>query len=148
MTVSPAERLLARIDSVRRTGPGRWIARCPAHPDHRPSLSIREGEDGRVLIYCFAGCGAIDVLESLGLGWPDLYPMRLETYPRRKRDTRRLAPPIPARDALELLDQECLIVEIVANRLVEGDAVGKHRADLEIAAGRIAAIRLAWSVAP
>jgi len=148
MPADTVRHLLARLESVRRTGPGRWIARCPAHQDRRPSLSIREGEDGRILIHCFAGCGAIEILEALGLDWPDLFPKRLDIYPERKRTRRRQVPPIPARDALELLDQECLVVEMVANRLLEGDSIEQHRSDLEIAAGRIAAIRLAWSLAP
>ena len=29
---------------------------CPAHPDTRASLSINEGDDGRVLLHCHAGC--------------------------------------------------------------------------------------------
>ncbi len=46
------------------------MARCPAHDDRDPSLSIREGSDGRVLVKCFAGCGqnqVIAALRSLGL---------------------------------------------------------------------------------
>ncbi len=68
---APVERLLARLEAVRRTGPDRWLARCPAHEDRRPSLSIREGDDGRVLIYDFAGCGAADVVAALGLDLAD-----------------------------------------------------------------------------
>jgi hypothetical protein len=57
---------------------GRWhgrrgMARCPAHPDRTPSLSITQGEDGRPLLYCFGGCPqevVIDALRSLGM-WPD-----------------------------------------------------------------------------
>jgi DNA primase len=45
-----AEALLAHLDKVRRTGAGRWIARCPAHDDKSPSLAIRELDDGRTLI--------------------------------------------------------------------------------------------------
>ena len=32
-----------------------WMARCPAHDDHEPSLSI-EGGGGKVLVRCHAGC--------------------------------------------------------------------------------------------
>lgn len=51
-----------------RTGNG-WTARCPAHEDRNPSLSIREGREGRVLVKCFAGCDQnrfIDSLRSMG----------------------------------------------------------------------------------
>lgn len=55
-----------------RSGDG-WSARCPAHDDHRPSLSIREGADGRVLLHCFAGCSFDAVVEALGLSTTDLF---------------------------------------------------------------------------
>jgi len=45
-----AERLLAKLEGVRRTRVDRWIARRPAHDDRRPSLAIRELEDGRILL--------------------------------------------------------------------------------------------------
>ncbi len=67
-----AERLLGRLDGVVRTGERRWSARCPAHDDRSPSLSVRE--DGtRVLFHCHAGCAPEAVLAALGLGWRDLY---------------------------------------------------------------------------
>ena len=49
----------------------RWIARCPAHEDRSPSLSISE-RDGRILAHCFAGCpqaAVICALRARGL-WP------------------------------------------------------------------------------
>ena len=65
-------RLLGGLSCVRQTGSGRWIARCPAHEDRSPSLSIRDIDD-RVLVHCFAGCGVGDVLSSVGLTLADLY---------------------------------------------------------------------------
>ena len=141
--MTPVDRVLDQLDDAGRTGPASWKARCPAHKDRRPSLSIREGDDGRVLLYCFAGCGAIDVLDALGLDWSDLYPERLDTYPPT-RGPRRVAPPIPARDALEILDLESLTVAIITSRLAEGEPVEEHQAALQVAAGRIGAIRSAW----
>ncbi|MGB5159992.1 MAG: DNA primase [Thermoanaerobaculia bacterium] len=146
--MTPTERVLDSLAGVRRTGPGRWLALCPAHEDRRPSLSVREGDDGRALLYCFAGCGAVEVLDSLGLKWGDLYPERLETYPKTGRGARRTAPPIPARDALEILDQEALAVAIIATRLAKGEHVAQHREALQSAAGRIGAIHSAWKEAP
>jgi hypothetical protein len=63
--------VLSRLDAVRACGPDRWTARCPAHPDRRPSLSIRRGERG-VLLRCFAGCAYRDILAALGLAPADL----------------------------------------------------------------------------
>jgi putative DNA primase/helicase len=55
-----------------RRGESSWVARCPAHDDRHPSLSIAEGADGRLLLRCFAGCSwsAIKTaLEARSL-WP------------------------------------------------------------------------------
>jgi hypothetical protein len=38
-----------------RAGAG-WVAHCPAHDDRTPSLSIRDSDDGKVLVCCHAGC--------------------------------------------------------------------------------------------
>ena len=53
---------------ARQTGPGKWIARCPAHDDNNPSLSIGEGDNGRLLLYCHAGCSFEDIRKALGYG--------------------------------------------------------------------------------
>jgi putative DNA primase/helicase len=63
--------LLARLDGVRRTSTNSWVARCPAHDDRDPSLSVAL-RDGRALLHCFAGCSPEAVLEAVGLTWRDL----------------------------------------------------------------------------
>jgi putative DNA primase/helicase len=53
-----------------RKMPSGWIARCPAHEDRNPSLSLTDGEGGRLLVHCHAGCeqiAVIDALKALGL---------------------------------------------------------------------------------
>jgi hypothetical protein len=70
-----ASPLLNRLEGVRPAGPGRWYARCPAHKDKSPSLSICDTGE-RVLIHCFAGCDPTDILTAVGLAWKDLYPNR------------------------------------------------------------------------
>lgn len=47
--------ILAQLKNVKRQG-NEWQARCPAHDDSKPSLSVREGEGGKVLTHCHAGC--------------------------------------------------------------------------------------------
>jgi len=54
---------IARALKARRSGTG-WIAKCPAHDDRNPSLSIRDA-DGKVLFHCHAGCGQHEVIEAL-----------------------------------------------------------------------------------
>lgn len=63
---------IAKALGGRRVGTG-WMACCPAHDDRMPSLSVREGEGGKVLVHCHAGCdqaAVIDGLRARGL-WSD-----------------------------------------------------------------------------
>ena len=81
--------LLENLEAVRARGSGRWEARCPAHDDHRPSLSIHEGESG-VLLRCRAGCAFKDITGALGLSQRDLfYDAELDPRARRKPRTKR-----------------------------------------------------------
>lgn len=65
--------LLTRLDKV--TGkPPHWRARCPACFDKSPSLGIKEVEDGKILLHCFAGCGPSDIMDAIGMSLSDLMP--------------------------------------------------------------------------
>jgi len=130
--VSAAERVLDRLDRVRQMAPGRWMARCPAHEDKGPSLSIRETDDGRVLVHCFSGCGATDVVASLGLSLSDLFEKPL---------TPSSLPPIrggfSARELLELLAHEATVAAILTSD-AEGRALTEEEhLRLVQAAGRL-----------
>lgn len=50
--------------NAKRVGAG-WIARCPAHDDRNPSLSIRATADGTAILKCFAGCERSAILDHL-----------------------------------------------------------------------------------
>jgi Bifunctional DNA primase/polymerase, N-terminal len=56
--------VLGLLDVVRPTSSG-WLARCPAHDDGRPSLTVGYGRDGRVLLHCWAKCAFEDVVRAL-----------------------------------------------------------------------------------
>lgn len=105
-----AIQLLERLNRVKATAPGHWLAECPAHDDKRPSLSIHEKGDGLILIHCFAGCGATDVLEALALPWSALFPPN--------SDNRAPHPPsplrIPPRDLLDLISHEATVIALIA----------------------------------
>jgi len=60
------------FDNVRKSGKG-FMARCPAHEDRQASLSIGEGDDGKILVTCMAGCATDDVLATKGLTTADLF---------------------------------------------------------------------------
>src|SRR4051794_15315760 len=51
-----------------------FTARCPAHDDRTPSLTVSEGADGRALLKCQAGCDSESVVRALELEWADLFP--------------------------------------------------------------------------
>jgi hypothetical protein len=63
--------ILSRLGGVRHSGDG-WIARCPAHGDHNPSLSVRETV-GKILVHCHAGCTTEAVCAALGIHLRDLF---------------------------------------------------------------------------
>jgi len=88
----PLEKVLAAFKKPpRRSGKG-YLARCPAHGDRRPSLTIGEGADGRVLLNCFAGCRPENVVAALGLSMKDLFPER----PASERPRRQVPVPFPS----------------------------------------------------
>ncbi|MBX3426609.1 MAG: DUF3987 domain-containing protein [Pirellulales bacterium] len=68
---TPVERLLAKLADAKQAGKG-WSASCPAHDDRRASLSIDEGDDGRALLFCHAGCKVDDICGAIGLRVADL----------------------------------------------------------------------------
>ena len=71
--MTPLDTVLGRLEKVRKAGHRSFTARCPSHPDRTPSLSIKEADDGRVLLYCHTGCDGADVISALGLTWRDLF---------------------------------------------------------------------------
>jgi hypothetical protein len=66
--------LLSRLDKVRSTGNGKWMACCSAHNDRSPSLAIKQTDDEKLLLHCFSGCSVVDILGAIGLELSDLMP--------------------------------------------------------------------------
>jgi hypothetical protein len=129
-----ADALLSRLSGVKQTGADRWMARCPAHDDHRPSLSAREIDGDRVLVHCWAGCSVEDVLAAIGLALSDLFPKRPS---HRGKPERR---PFPAADVLRAVEWEVLIVAVAASYLGNRGALTEDdRKRLLLAASRIGA---------
>ena len=107
--------LISRLDGVTETGPGRYVARCPAHDDRSPSLAIKEEGDGRILLHCFAGCETEDVLSAIALTFSDVMPERIGSDHSYKPVRNRIS----ARDALSTLDHESLVVAIIGADFLE-----------------------------
>lgn len=114
--MSSLSTFLSRLVGVRQSGRS-WSARCPAHEDRRNSLSVAEGDDGRILIKCHAGCSAEQIVAAVGLTMRDLappadvlsatavsYSRRSSQQSRRSKEPRRS----PGPDACENVAQATL----------------------------------------
>jgi len=95
---TPVDLVLSRLQRVRRSGRG-WTACCPAHNDKTPSLSIAEGDDGRLLLHCFGGCEAATIVAAIGLELADLFA---EDEDRDRSFYPGLRPDIRARGIIDL----------------------------------------------
>ena len=95
---SPVERVIAALE-VRGCQPKEnsdgYEARCPSHDDHDPSLSVSEGDGGRALVHCFAGCTIEEVVEALGLSMLDLMTENGDPATRPKSKPHWLFIPAP-----------------------------------------------------
>ena len=124
--MTPVERMLEMLTKV-KGGNGRWTACCPAHNDRGPSLAIRELEDGRVLLHCFAGCETLHVVQALGMDMTDLFPpdSKRREYPVEGKKS--MKPAFFASDLMRIISFEALVVSICAydmgqgKKLTEGD---------------------------
>lgn len=132
--MTPIERVLDGLPSARHYGNG-WRCDCPnpVHKRGRGSLSIRESEDGGVLLHCFACMDTPAILGALGLEASDLFPPRGEASPeQRKRDLESLWAA-----ALNVLDTEAWVVRS-AGRLAQTAKLNRQDAErLELAIRRI-----------
>ncbi|MCH8045187.1 MAG: hypothetical protein IID44_15865 [Planctomycetes bacterium] len=72
-TATRIDSILSKLSGVRAAGDGKWSAQCPGHDDRTASLSVTEGTDGRVLVFCHAGCETPAVLSAIGLTVKDLF---------------------------------------------------------------------------
>jgi hypothetical protein len=73
VTFDELDELLA-VHGGRRTSPTSSTRHCPGHDDHTASLALKEADDGKILLFCRAGCSTSSVLEVLGLDFGDLNP--------------------------------------------------------------------------
>ena len=124
--------ILPHLDKVKTAGKG-YQARCPAHADNGPSLSLREGDDGRILLHCHAGCATEAVVAALGLSMGDLFPP--SNQPRRPPP----APGVSRRELQEAADFERLILQILTIDAKHGKPISQT----DMQRGQVARQRLA-----
>lgn len=116
MTTNPTEILLSRLEGVKETSAGQWKALCPAHDDHNPSLCVTEKDD-RVLIHCYVGCAAAEIVEAVDLSLSDLFDKPLDhrgkPIPKRNR--------WDARALLKISLDESIMILIAARQVTRGE---------------------------
>jgi len=124
---SSIELLLSRLECVRKSGRG-WVARCPAHEDRSPSLSICDGDDGRVLLlHCFAGCSAADIVAAIGLELADLFDRpREQLTPQRRAEVRDRVQRKTIGAALAQIEREVCICLMASADLARGNSLTRE----------------------
>jgi hypothetical protein len=120
--MTPTERFIARLGKVRGRN-GSWTAQCPAHEDKSPSLSVRETEDGRVLVHCFGGCAVHDVVGAVGMDMNDLFPPDDKKRDWNDTGKPKVKPAFYASDLMRILAFEALVVSICASDMRRGKAL-------------------------
>jgi hypothetical protein len=91
--------VLARLERVQKRA-GYWMARCPGHQDDKQSLSVAVGTDQPVVLKCFAGCQAEDILKALNLTWEQI------SNPRERRAERIWTPRGDAVAVYDYVDEQ------------------------------------------
>jgi len=105
--------ILARFEKVYSSGKDQWQCLCPAHDDRSASLSIKLLPDTRVLVNCFAGCSASDILDSAGLSFDDIIPSRIGDLKPVKAAFNPYA-------VLKAISNETLLVAVAAMDMAHG----------------------------
>lgn len=129
--------LLDRLERVRRAGKN-YSARCPAHEDRSASLSIGEGNNGGILVHCFAGCNPADVVQAVGLTLGDLFPERLRPEtPAERREFALAMRQSRWAAALDVLCFEGAVIQAAAGMLQQGPLTPENGERLNLAMERV-----------
>lgn len=135
--MTPVENLLQRLEKVKGRN-GSWTARCPAHQDKGPSLAVREADDGRILVHCFAGCETANVLGAVGLDMTDLFPPDEKRKDYMVTGKPSMKPAFYASDLMRIIAFEALVVQIVAFDMSQGKKISESdRERMKVAYERI-----------
>ena len=124
------ENILTRLEKVKGRN-GAYTACCPAHGDKSPSLAIRELDDGRILMKCFADCSVQEIMGAIGMDIGDLFP-----------DTNKDLPPVKrkyyATDLLRVIEFEAWVVSVAAYSMSTGKQLSDTDRDrMKVAQARI-----------
>jgi hypothetical protein len=116
-----ATEFISRLDKVKSTAQGEWVACCPAHADKSPSLAVKETHEGRILIHCFAGCSFEEVCAGAGVKPEELFP---DTDRWKGREMIALKPlPFNPRTVLKALAFNATILAVLAADIAAGKEI-------------------------
>lgn len=122
---------LSYFEKSYRSGKDEYQCLCPAHQDKTASLSIKNLPDERILIHCFAGCAANDILEAVGLTFEDIVPKRLG-------DFKPVSKPFNPYAVLKAISNETLLVALAGLEIANGKTLPQEDKDrLMIAVNRL-----------
>jgi hypothetical protein len=124
------ENILSRLEKVKGRN-GAYTACCPAHGDKSPSLAIRELDDGRILMKCFANCSVQEIMGAIGMQIGDLFPDTNKDLPSVKRK-------YYASDLLRVIEFEAWVVSVAAHTMSTGKKLSDTDKDrMKVATARI-----------
>lgn len=129
------DEFVGRLDKSKQHGRN-WLARCPAHEDRKPSLTVTEGADSRVIVHCFAGCSVESIVGALGLELDALFPERpVPIHEGRARPHRVKFNPHHIIDAVS---EEITLLAVYSAMLDRGETpTPEDRARMRVSAARI-----------
>ncbi len=126
------DEILARLDGVKRFGDSKAVAKCPAHDDGTPSLTLKDN-DGTILLHCFGGCDSLAVCAAIGIEYADLFPDRRI----RRIDANERRTGLPAIERLALIEHEVAVVLFIAADMQAGKMDDERLMRLAAAVSRI-----------
>lgn len=109
------EKLLSRLEKVEQLPAGshnaRYRACCPAHDDKKPSLSVTLAQSGAILLKCWTGCSAEEIIGAVGMEMTELFPpMDRHHHPKERR-------PFSADQAASVIASDASILVMAAAKL-------------------------------
>ena len=123
--------LLARFQSVREAGPGRW--RCRRHGSDGHNVAVALSDSGAILIHDFSGRTPAEVLAEVGMELADLAPERValdrEQNPHERREARRALALASVQSAAQVLDTNAATLQAAAAMLAEGQRLDAEDRD-------------------
>ena len=128
------ENILSRLEKVKGRN-GAYTACCPAHGDKSPSLAIRELDDGRILMKCFANCSVQEIMGAIGMEIGDLFPnVNKDLHPVKRK--------YYATDLLRVIEFEAWVVSVAAHTM----STGKKLSDIDKTRMKVAQARIMEAV--